>query len=320
MAGFVVEYAKSGRSACKHCKLELAKGEVRIGIVSKGAGFAMTKWHHSKCVLELQAPVADVLKAKGFAALKASDQTILKELLQREAVEVSRKKICLEKKAVVPKETRQLWHAKLSSFEPSQFSTCYKDSSLPMGWKSFSSIIVNTPDDSGTLSEKVAAFDFDGCLVNTDVKRVGAQAWSLLYTSIPQKLQACHEDGYKLVVFTNESNIDRWTKSRQKAIDSKLGRLNAFMDLVKVPIQVVISCGLDGDPCRKPAPGMWEFMERHLNGDIAIDRSMSFYVGDAAGRAGDHSDADIGFAKAVGLKFFVPEDYFDVKQKTSLID
>ncbi|EFJ14612.1 hypothetical protein SELMODRAFT_423307 [Selaginella moellendorffii] len=60
--------------------------------------------HHSKCVLEIQAPVMSVLKAKGFAALKALDQTIMKDMLHGE-----------------------LWHVKLSRFEPSQFPTSYKD-------------------------------------------------------------------------------------------------------------------------------------------------------------------------------------------------
>lgn len=36
----------------------------------------------------------------------------------------------------------------------------------------------------------------------------------------------------------------------------------------------------------------------------------SFYVGDAAGRKGDHSAADIGFAKDVGVKFLLPEEVF----------
>lgn len=33
-------------------------------------------------------------------------------------------------------------------------------------------------------------------------------------------------------------------------------------------------------------------------------------MGDAAGRPQDHSEADIGFAKAVGVKFMVPEEVF----------
>lgn len=40
------------------------------------------------------------------------------------------------------------------------------------------------------------------------------------------------------VIFSNESNIERWSKSRQKAVDSKLGRLEAFMKVVEVPMQV----------------------------------------------------------------------------------
>lgn len=43
------------------------------------------------------------------------------------------------------------------------------------------------------------------------------------------------------VIFTNESNIDRWKNKRQVAVDSKIGRLNNFIKLVKVPIQVFAS-------------------------------------------------------------------------------
>eukprot|EP00249_Psilotum_nudum_P013242 c24236_g1_i2 orf=636-1160(+) len=161
-------------------------------------------------------------------------------------------------------------------------------------------------------SNKIAAFDFDGCLAKTSVRRIGADAWSLLYSSIPEKLLGYCGEGYKLVIFTNESNIDRWEKSRQKAVDSKLGRLKGFMDCVKVPMQVFIACGKQGmnEHFRKPKPGMWTLMECHFNGGIAIDRGRSFYVGDAAGRVKDHSDTDIEFAKVIGVKFYVPEEIF----------
>uniref|UniRef100_A0A803N9Z6 Uncharacterized protein n=1 Tax=Chenopodium quinoa TaxID=63459 RepID=A0A803N9Z6_CHEQI len=143
--------------------------------------------------------------------------------------------------------------------------------------------------------------------------RTGADAWSLMYPSIPDKLQKLYNDGYKLVIFTNESNIDRWKNKRQKAVDSKVGRLNNFINLVKVPIQVYIACGFGlTDPYRKPKTGMWHVMERHFNSGIPVDMDQSFYVGDAAGRKNDHSDADIKFAQDVGLKFYVPEDFFTV--------
>ncbi|XVE63376.1 hypothetical protein DITRI_Ditri07aG0015200 [Diplodiscus trichospermus] len=176
---------------------------------------------------------------------------------------------------------------------------------------------IDSLDDDGLHdSSKIAAFDFDGCLAKTSVRRVGEDAWSLMYPSIPEKLQSLYEEGYKLVIFTNESNIDRWKNKRQVAVDSKIGRLNNFIKQVKVPMQVFIACGVGSsggkadDPYRKPNPGMWHIMAKHFNSGIAVDMDQSFYVGDAAGRPDDHSDADIKFAQAIGLKFYVPEEYF----------
>ncbi|KAG0485757.1 hypothetical protein HPP92_009836 [Vanilla planifolia] len=180
----------------------------------------------------------------------------------------------------------------------------------------WSCFVTGRVEEGAHDTEKIAAFDFDGCLANTSVKRTGAEAWSLMYSSIPEKLQELHKEGYKLVIFTNESNIERWKNKRQQAIDSKLGRLDHFIKVVGVPIQVFIACGLGknkeqiDDPFRKPKTGMWTILAEHLNSDIAIDMNQSFYVGDAAGRAGDHGDSDIKFAQAIGLKFYVPEEFF----------
>ncbi|XP_057958599.1 polynucleotide 3'-phosphatase ZDP [Malania oleifera] len=204
------------------------------------------------------------------------------------------------------------------AFSVSDIKNTYKDATLLPEWKAFETIIFLERDDNLHDSRKIAAFDFDGCLAKTSVKRIGPDAWSLMYRSIPDKLQSLYNDGYKLVIFTNESNIERWKNKRQVAVDSKIGRLNNFIKHVKVPMQVFIACGIgksagQAEDCfRKPKPGMWQIMVKHFNSGIPIDMDQSFYVGDAAGRKDDHSDADIEFAKAVGLKFFVPEEYFGV--------
>ncbi|CAD6939488.1 unnamed protein product [Tilletia controversa] len=46
-----------------------------------------------------------------------------------------------------------------------------------------------------------------------------------------------------------------------------------------------------------------------------FDADESFYVGDAAGRTGDHSDVDRKWASNVGVKFFTPEQYFTDKKQ-----
>ncbi|KAK5965250.1 Bifunctional polynucleotide phosphatase/kinase, partial [Trichostrongylus colubriformis] len=93
-------------------------------------------------------------------------------------------------------------------------------------------------------------------------------------------------------------------KRKMESIIAKLG----------VPAQAFVALG-DGH-YRKPCTGMWEELE-DANGDIAIDKAKSLYVGDAAGRhktktrpKKDHSCADRFFAANVGVRFQTPEEFF----------
>ena len=63
---------------------------------------------------------------------------------------------------------------------------------------------------------------------------------------------------------------------------------------------------------------MWRAMCA-MNGGVAPDLAASFFVGDAAGRPGDHSDCDSAFAKAVGLPFYLPEAAFPVATWAPLV-
>ena len=67
------------------------------------------------------------------------------------------------------------------------------------------------------------------------------------------------------VIFTNESNIDRWKNKRQKAVDSKIGRLNNFIKLVKVPIQV-----------KKKAVNNFSWLHRIVVLDFTPSQSLLF--------------------------------------------
>ncbi|XP_020705827.1 polynucleotide 3'-phosphatase ZDP isoform X3 [Dendrobium catenatum] len=270
----LVEYAKSSRSSCKICSKNITAGSLRMGFSTKDP--------------------------RGF------DSDNMKEIEESHEMEVKKRKL-------LGAENKKNLEVK---FSLSDVKNKYKDANLPPNWKAFNTIIFNEREEGLHDTEKIAAFDFDGCLANTSVKRIGADAWSLMYASIPEKLQELYNGGYKLVIFTNESNIERWKNKRQQAVDSKIGRLDSFIKLVKVPIQVFIACGLrngkmeSDDPFRKPMTGMWKIFTEHFNSGIALDMDQSFYVGDAAGRTNDHSDADIKFAQAVGLKFYVPEKFF----------
>ncbi|GER53212.1 polynucleotide kinase-3'-phosphatase [Striga asiatica] len=335
----VAEYAKSGRSSCKKCSKAIDSKSLRLGMMSKDPrGFDMTKWHHLQCFpFSSSGSVSSAEAITGFSSLKSSDQKSVKELVN-ELGQASDKVAKMDEKVDEDPKQGKFKKQKLFTSEEeaklpldlavhaSDIKDKYKDATLLPKWKAIQTVIFLEKDDGLHDSRKIAAFDFDGCLAKTSVKRYdyqflrrkivddGADAWSLMYPSIPEKLQNLYKDGYKLVIFTNESNIERWKNKRQAAVDSKIGRLENFIKLVKVPMQVFIACGLSSgepeDQFRKPKPGMWMIMEKEFNSGLPVDMDQSFYVGDAAGRTDDHSDADIKFAKAIGLKFYVPEEYF----------
>ncbi|KAF2287314.1 hypothetical protein GH714_039608 [Hevea brasiliensis] len=178
-------------------------------------------------IIETQGKSQEQLKCKFDQLLETRDQEALKKLVSELKSSVT--------DLAMANEEGELEIA----FSPSDIMEKYKDAVLLPKWKAFQTLIFLERDDGLHDSNKIAAFDFDGCLAKTSVKRVGADAWSLMYPSIPDKLQSLYNDGYKLVIFTNESNIDRWKNKRQIAVDSKVGRLNNFIEHVKVPIQVV---------------------------------------------------------------------------------
>jgi bifunctional polynucleotide phosphatase/kinase len=109
--------------------------------------------------------------------------------------------------------------------------------------------------------------------------------------------------------------IGKGTKTKQKAIIEKTSRLMGFVKQMNLPFQVFVATANEGpkfkdDSYRKPATGMWQFLVEHCNGGVQPDLDASFYVGDAAGRARDHSDTDKGFALAIPIKFMTEDAFF----------
>ncbi|ONM04939.1 hypothetical protein ZEAMMB73_Zm00001d032371 [Zea mays] len=78
------------------------------------------------------------------------------------------------------------------------------------------------------------------------------------------------------VIFTNESNIERWKNKRQQAVDSKVGRLDNFIQCVKAPIQGkkrkdTICIVLADETCEEPKVQMNKVVRQNLRvrlGDV----------------------------------------------------
>ena len=160
-------------------------------------------------------------------------------------------------------------------------------------------------------ANKIAAFDLDGTLIVTKSKRrfpKDKDDWKIINESIPPKLQQLHQDGYRILVFTNQKNLVK----RMRKEDFKEKCMN-IQQLLEVPIIFYIS--LEDGYMRKPFPGMFEYHNKQY--PVLLDDS--FYVGDAWSKKECFSDSDICFAKNCALPFYKAEEFF-LKDNPELYD
>ncbi|XP_015599277.1 uncharacterized protein F21D5.5 isoform X2 [Cephus cinctus] len=162
---------------------------------------------------------------------------------------------------------------------------------------------------------KIAAYDMDGTLITTRSGLVlpkDCNDWQILYPVVPAKLKKLYADNYKIVIFTNQGQLGA---GKLNPSDFKM-KIEKVVKRLGVPIQVFVATGKNY--YRKPVTGMWHTLVKHKNDSISVNKSQSFYVGDAAGRKKDwapkkrkdHSSADRLLALNLGLTFHTPEEHF----------
>jgi len=145
--------------------------------------------------------------------------------------------------------------------------------------------------------DKMAAFDYDWTLVSPKGGKTfpsDMDDWEWLYPSIPEKLKNYYDDGFMIVIFTNQSKA--WKHEQIKLVANTLG----------IPLFIVVAT----EKCEyKPNPLLFTI----LVGNNKISKEKSFFVGDALGRRSDFSDSDKIFAENIGIPCYCPEQLFHVK-------
>ncbi|TFK42832.1 polynucleotide kinase 3 phosphatase-domain-containing protein [Crucibulum laeve] len=162
---------------------------------------------------------------------------------------------------------------------------------------------------SPKASKAVAAFDLDGTVIKSDfVKKISVPQWEWWRSGVPAKLQEVHESGYSIVIISNQGVKPQVLKAWKHKIPLIADALPT------VPFRIFAATSKDN--YRKPMIGMWSELERIFAEEgVEIDKSASFFVGDAAGRQypgrkADFASTDRKWAINVGLPFYTPEEYF----------
>lgn len=161
---------------------------------------------------------------------------------------------------------------------------------------------------TGEGHKKIRAFDLDSTLIETQSgNRFSRNAGDYLWCKgVLTKLHELNQEGYGLVVFSNQSGISSSNGAKLKMLVEKIGML--IKDL-GTPIKIVFFLAAKEDWNRKPSPGMWSLFIQHYNNKVVPDDAM--FIGDAAGRPNDFACSDRKFARNIpGLKFQTPEQFF----------
>ena len=159
-----------------------------------------------------------------------------------------------------------------------------------------------------SYSKKIAAFDLDDTLINTKSGKKLAKEmtdWKLMNDKVKPKLQELVKKGYSIIIFTNQKGV------------GKSGKFSDFEDKIKaikdeLGINLTAYVSLKDDYNRKPFPGMFEY---HTS-QHPVDKTHSFYVGDAYSDVEAFSDSDYKFALNNKIPFYIADNYFNEENPT----
>jgi bifunctional polynucleotide phosphatase/kinase len=151
--------------------------------------------------------------------------------------------------------------------------------------------------------EKMAAFDYDWTFVTPKGGKTfpsDIDDWEWLYPIIPERIKHYYEDGFMIVIFTNQSK--QWKHEQIQLVAKTLD----------IPIFIVVATEKS---YYKPNPLLF----KTFIGNNKINKDKSFFVGDALGRKSDFSDSDKVFAENIGIPCYCPEQVFHMKNEITEI-
>lgn len=251
-----------------------------------------------------------IAKKARYDALSDSDE----DNLTTEDLEDIRREFGHEMVERIQKTNKQPENCKGVTMQNNLNSNVSKDS-----WEDVEGKLIIFARNEIKARSKIAGFDLDCTLITTKSGKVFSASitdWRILYPEVVPKLNELWNNGYKVVIFTNQLYIHK----KQLSVADFKSKIEKIVTELKIPVQVFIAPGLN--VYRKPVTGMWKHLLEKANDGVTVSLKDSFYVGDAAGRAADWAPGkkkdfscnDRTFAANIGIDFHTPEEFF-LKEK-----
>ena len=159
--------------------------------------------------------------------------------------------------------------------------------------------------DSG-LDESIilaACFDLDWTLIKPkSTKFPKTFDDNVIMSNRINVLKSYIKYGYKIIIFTNQK------VTKTQPLQFKINRMYDIINKFKNEgIDIIIYMATADNNFRKPNLGMWDMFRQKYN-----KLEAAFYCGDAAGRKEDFSSSDLEFANNIAIKFYTPEELFNM--------
>lgn len=161
---------------------------------------------------------------------------------------------------------------------------------------------------------RLCLFDLDNTLIETKSGKVFPEDrndYKLLYENVLDIIKENYQNENDFFcIISNQRNLLKEKKRKQK--DDFFYKLEEIEnECKKKNIQCNYFISFEDDYYRKPLTGSFEFIKNKfkLNGN-KINKSTSFFCGDACGRINDFSSSDLFYASNCKFLFYTPQHVF----------
>jgi bifunctional polynucleotide phosphatase/kinase len=163
--------------------------------------------------------------------------------------------------------------------------------------------------------KNIYLFDLDDTIIKTKSGKtfpISSTDWVFLDKNIVTKINKLYDNNNFIGIISNQKGL-----RSELLINNWIKKINDISKTLKVH---VIFASISDNRYRKPMPGSLDEINNKyflVNKIKFEEKSKKYYIGDALGRDGDHSDTDLKFAK--NCKFIIksPETFFDLPNKNN---